>query len=436
MNMPSMMMRERCHRKRSEVVKSNQPWQRLDGRVSLEVGLADRSPDKKPDQVSAKQASAKQASGEADRIAVSDRALFYQTHLDRVSRSFAFCIARLEGELREQVGLAYLLCRILDTIEDATWPSFAEQDRAFSKFNSFIESRPETEELKGWMTSFPMDIPEGEAILLCDAGRVFSDFHELSPSLRTSLGRLVLSMSHGMRFFMEKKSRVGKLILATPSEVNRYCFFVAGVVGEMLVRFLEAKDQAFAKEPRRLLSAFRFGLFLQKVNILKDQAGDEVLGRNLVPSRSLVLASLLRDAESAFEFLRNLPVAEEGFRIFCAWSLFLGLASLPFIQNSHEAVSKSEQPIKISRDETLLLLNEIEDRIADNQSLKELFDEFYEHGLTLQSAKRQSTQDKEAQAQSVSDDVDQAESKNLLALYFGELAAPDVLGIFNQPARI
>ena len=46
---------------------------------------------------------------------------YYQPHLDRVSRSFAFCIARLEGEMREWVSLSYLLCRLLDTVEDAPW---------------------------------------------------------------------------------------------------------------------------------------------------------------------------------------------------------------------------------------------------------------------------------------------------------------------------
>ncbi len=47
---------------------------------------------------------------------------FYQTHLDRVSRSFAFCIRQLPDPLRGWVGLSYLLCRILDTIEDSPCP--------------------------------------------------------------------------------------------------------------------------------------------------------------------------------------------------------------------------------------------------------------------------------------------------------------------------
>ena len=48
---------------------------------------------------------------------------FYQTHLDRVSRSFAFCIKKLESPLRQWVSLAYLLCRVLDTVEDSIWES-------------------------------------------------------------------------------------------------------------------------------------------------------------------------------------------------------------------------------------------------------------------------------------------------------------------------
>ena len=59
---------------------------------------------------------------------------FYQNHLNKVSRSFAFCIPRLEGNLREWIGLSYLLCRLLDTVEDALWTSHEEQLRSFEMF--------------------------------------------------------------------------------------------------------------------------------------------------------------------------------------------------------------------------------------------------------------------------------------------------------------
>jgi len=345
-----------------------------------------------------------------------DRAQFYQTHLDRVSRSFAFCIARLDGALREQVGLSYLLCRLLDTIEDAGWPDFSSQSAAFDAFDRFIQERDLSPErsraVREWARSFPEDLVPGERMLLDDAEKILADFHHLPPELGSGLGRLVLSMSGGMRYYMEKKARQGALRLESAADVNRYCFFVAGVVGEMLMHFVL---RGLRPQLSRLKDAFRFGLFLQKINLLKDQVGDEKLGRFLVPSRPAVLSSLARDGDAAFRFLTGLPEKEIGFRLFCAWSLFLGLASLPWIQRAESEGAN----LRIPREETMRLLAEVESRIHDNQALGHLYAELKP---ALQVAS-------EATDGSVAMPVHD-ESK-LLALYRGDLPEPEVLGLFR-----
>jgi phytoene/squalene synthetase len=71
-----------------------------------------------------------------------------------------------------------------------------------------------------------------------------------------------------------------------------------------------------------LLRAHHFGLFLQKVNILKDQAKDEEQGRLLVPSREQVELSASSDAHEALEFLCSIPEEQVEFRQFR--SLFFG----------------------------------------------------------------------------------------------------------------
>ena len=342
------------------------------------------------------------------------QAEFYQAHLDRVSRSFAFCIARLEGALRVRVGLSYLLCRMLDTIEDAEWPHFELQEQAFARFDRFVARSADSGEVDAWIASFPTGLPEGETLLLLDAGRVFADFHALPTELRESLGRSILSMSAGMRHYMGQKARHGRLVLESAADVNRYCFFVAGVVGEMLTRFMAREVQPSLA---RLRDGFRFGLFLQKVNILKDQSGDEAVGRYLVPSRSLVLSGLLRDADGAFRYLLSLPEKDVGFRLFCAWSLFLGLASLPFIQGLHG------EKLKIPREDTLSLLCEVESRIHDDAALQTLFDELRPSGEALADG----LETREMAPMAMADATEQS----LLALYQGDLPATDVLALFS-----
>jgi phytoene/squalene synthetase len=184
---------------------------------------------------------------------------FYQAHLDRVSRSFAFCIRRLPQPLRIWVSLTYLVCRILDTIEDADWPNRRAQDEAFSSFESAITNREKSGALAN--CRFP-DLIEGERKLIDDAESVFADFHELPENVRTAIRDLTLSMAHGMRHFLQRDSG-GRLRLSTLSEVNQYCFFVAGLVGEALTHLVSSVEPRFPTSVANLLRAHHFGLFLQ-----------------------------------------------------------------------------------------------------------------------------------------------------------------------------
>ncbi len=295
-------------------------------------------------------------------------AFYYQNHLDRVSRSFAFCIARLEGDLRGWVGLSYLLCRILDTVEDAPWPNAGVRELAFLRFESFLHEGATAGQVEEWAALFP-EVPMGERALLADAARIFTDLHSLKESVREKIRRPVLNMYRGMRFFA-RDQQPGQLIrLRTLAEVNQYCFFVAGLVGGLLTELVAEHWPALKESPRTYLDAHHFGLFLQKVNLLKDQASDEKEGRFLVPSRPELFASLCHDAEGAIRYLQALPIAERGFRLFCAWSLFLGLASLPWTERSWAKGIFS----KIPRLLTKKLMMSVEKVIDDNQALLLLF---------------------------------------------------------------
>lgn len=295
---------------------------------------------------------------------------FHQEHLDRVSRSFAFCIARLEGDMKQWVGLSYLLCRILDTVEDSPWHDGEAQEKSFSTFEKFICQLPTFEEVQAWAQVVPATDP-GEKLLLQDAYRCFLELHSLPQNVREKIQRPVLDMFRGMKYFLNIQRDKSVLRLHSLHEVNQYCFFVAGLVGDLLNDLVSLNASGFFVSQRVRVDAHHFGLFLQKINLLKDQAKDEKEGRFLVPSRAELLGSLRKDAEGAIRYLLALPMAEKGFRLFCAWSLFLGLASLPFIEQS--ALRGLFQ--KIPRFVTEQLLGKVERLIDDNQALMNLFAE-------------------------------------------------------------
>jgi phytoene/squalene synthetase len=301
---------------------------------------------------------------------------FYQGHLDRVSRSFAFCIRKLEPPLRLWVSLSYLLCRVLDTIEDSPWTDTGLREAEYVAFDGFMRVPPSREDVAAWAARFPRGIPETEKLLLAESYDLFADLHLLPPAARAVIQKAVRQMSAGMKSYAER-ARGGGLRLRGLTDVNRYCYFVAGVVGELLSNLFVEYRADFIPPVDFLKNSFHFGLFLQKINLLKDQVGDEAEGRYLVPNRPELLASLRENAEGALNYLLSLPVEEKGFRTFCAWSLFLGAASLPFIEENYglRADAPAHPGTKISRAVTEQLLAAVEEIVQDNGALRAGFDE-------------------------------------------------------------
>lgn len=310
-------------------------------------------------------------------------------HLVRVSRSFAFCIARLEAPLNRQVGISYLICRILDCVEDAPWADRSGQERAFKEFISFlhIDSSGDFKAVEDWSKRVVAEtkLPEHEILLLEDSGLVFGALWNERPRVRDAMVRPIESMARGMMEYSGLQAKLSRgqslhqntaqnfvIKLKNIGDVNRYCFFVAGVVGEILNGLLKlvAEDRG-VRVATSLVEGFRFGLFLQKVNLLKDRDKDLQEGRDLVPSRFLVFQSAFQDARKAFSYLSSIPVIFESYRLFCGWSLFLGLASLPHIASGR----------KIGRLETLALLASVESRVNSNIDLAALFEKYLDQAV-------------------------------------------------------
>ncbi len=293
----------------------------------------------------------------------------YSEHLKRVSRSFAFCIERLQPPFRDWVALSYILCRLVDTVEDSLWNSKTEQRQSFLDFENFIRGPVSAEAVDVWRRGFPTSIPDGEKKLLDDAKVFFEDLQSLPTAVRSSIQRTVLDMCRGMAHFSQGENK--GIEVTTLVEANQYCFFVAGIIGELLTELFAESQPNYSLTDEQISNSYRFGLFLQKINLLKDQMRDLPEGRKLVPNREEMRQSLVADGQGAINYILNLPVERKDYRIFCAWSLFLGLASLPYIDQSW----KEQKSIKIPRTKTLLILGKVELFINQNEKLKKLYNE-------------------------------------------------------------
>jgi phytoene/squalene synthetase len=281
---------------------------------------------------------------------------FYQRHLDAVSRSFALCIPQLEPPFGPRVALSYLLLRVLDTVEDAAFPDKPIQQRQFNAFRQFLANPPSRAQVETFRSSFPAGITESEQNLLADTEVLVEDFHHLPAAARGIVASAIDRTAQGMAAYAR---RPGALRLLDLEDVSRYCCIVAGLVGELLTRLWALGGGA----PPRMLLAYRFGQFLQKVNILKDQAEDEAVGRFLVPDRREILSSLRADAEGALAYLTSLPTGERGYRVFCAWSLMLGA----------DALAQMDGPRESRRAQTMVLLDRTAQIAQDDEALRRQF---------------------------------------------------------------
>ena len=112
-----------------------------------------------------------------------------------------------------------------------------------------------------------------------------SIFASLSQSSRHVILDITSRMASGMAEFVNKDLGQGT---TTIEEYNRYCHFVAGLVGEGLTRLfvssgLETHPTLVTMGTEMMYLSDQMGLFLQKTNILRDYLEDYVDGRAFWP---------------------------------------------------------------------------------------------------------------------------------------------------------
>jgi len=295
---------------------------------------------------------------------------FQSEILNGVSRTFALTIPSLPPPLRVSVTNAYLLCRIADTIEDDTKLSLEEKKRFSREFVDVIGGLRRADAFAEALA--PRLGPQtlaAERRLVKQAGRVIEVTHGFSQPQQAALYRCVSLMSEGMHRFQRSAALGG---LRSMSQLDTYCYYVAGVVGEMLTELFCEYSSAIARRRDKLIKlAPSFGQGLQMTNILKDIWDDRQRGVCWLPRSAFGLegpgsdlvdevddaaltAGIERLVVQAHGHLRNalaytllIPRHQRGIRRFCLWAL--GMA-VPTLSNIHDRAGfRCSEEVKISR---------------------------------------------------------------------------------------
>jgi farnesyl-diphosphate farnesyltransferase len=291
--------------------------------------------------------------------------------LEGVSRTFALTIPQLPATLYKAVANAYLLCRIVDTIEDEVSLS-AEQKKYFcSGFIGIVKTGEQAQmfadELAPLLSA--QTIP-AEHSLIHMTPRVIAITHTLDGAQIAALADCVETMANGMPVYQAMDLHAG---LKTMRDMDEYCYYVAGCVGEMLAKLFCHYSQDIALHQEQLLKlSVSFGQGLQMTNILKDIWDDAKrgvcwlpqdifteAGFNLAeltpttndPNFRLGLSRLINIAhghlQNALTYTQLLPSYETGIRNFCLWALGMAVLTLKKIKDNLD-FNESHQ-VKISR---------------------------------------------------------------------------------------
>jgi len=306
-----------------------------------------------------------------------------EDHLTKVSRTFALNIRVLKGDVYRGLLLAYLLCRIADTLEDDPSFSFDLKIDYLSFYASLFPPSSDWRSQTGhFMDMLSFGRKSSDTLLVGDTDCVLSEFIKLSPAYISIISHHVREMALGMAEFQEKRSRNGIICLDDKEELERYCYYVAGTVGVMITSlFAEGASSMPAGLKERLYSrSVAFGTGLQLTNIAKDFFSDFGRGWCYVPrsffeSESIapdmhllqcnqkallgvfrrLISLALENLDEALLYTLDIPRSQVRYRLFCLWPLFMAVETLARLSEEKESLLCG-RTIKISRREVKKIL--------------------------------------------------------------------------------
>jgi farnesyl-diphosphate farnesyltransferase len=296
---------------------------------------------------------------------------FQMALLEGVSRTFALTIPQLPESLCRAVANAYLLCRIVDTIEDEVSLTPEQKKHFCHGFIAVVKTGKGSDAFAAKLAPLLSNntLP-AEHVLIHVIPRVIVITHQFDKEQIAALSTCVEVMAEGMPIFQADNMHGGLPVLA---DMDRYCYYVAGCVGEMLTRLFCHYSPEIAQHRDEMLKlGVSFGQGLQMTNILKDIWDDAERGvcwlpqdifsetgfdlknlntktndANFRAGLSHLISVAHTHLNNALRYTQLIPSHETGIRNFCLWALGMAVLTLKKIKQNLGFVRSDE--VKITR---------------------------------------------------------------------------------------
>lgn len=193
---------------------------------------------------------------------------FCRAQLPRVSRTFALNISLLRQPLDLAVTVACLLCRIADTLEDeapgALQGGLLEELAGLVALEPGWEARTRSFSRRACL-ALRSGAPVAEAELVAGTATVLETLASLPPWVHPHIARCVRTMTGGMNHIQQVNGGGGGVrgLPGLPA-LSLDCYYVAGLVGEMLTGlFVASSPWVVPREARLVPRAVAFGRALR-----------------------------------------------------------------------------------------------------------------------------------------------------------------------------
>jgi farnesyl-diphosphate farnesyltransferase len=312
-----------------------------------------------------------------------------------VSRTFALTVDVLDEPMASYICIGYLLCRVPDTIEDADHIPPTEQARLLREYDRVLDPADETDaeefraSVDGWLPE-----PEGRSEdwnVVASTPRIVRTFEALPEDVREAVTPPARELVQGMAMFVERYADEGGLRIQSREELEEYCYYAAGTVGNLVTNLLARGDLSEGRRARLYDTAEEFGLLLQLVNVAKDVYDDyteednvylpaewlaaedvpqdEVLAPEHASGAAAVVRRTARHARSFLDdaqtYLETVPTTDGN--TVAAWAIpfLLAVGTLrELLERPEDALSATG--VKISRQEVFAVVTEMTGPTSDS----------------------------------------------------------------------
>ncbi len=291
-----------------------------------------------------------------------------------VSRTFALSIEVLPQSLRESIGIAYLMFRISDGIEDHPEIDVDRKVALLDMWAEILDGKQEPERLVA--VTADLDGTDPEVGIIHNAPLVLDWFYALSPDEQEPIRQHVYDTTRGMARWQNHGPYV-----TDEADLDDYMHEVAGRVGYLVTDLFALYSPEIAEQRDELMPLSReCGLALQTVNVIRGMRKDYDRGWVFTPqsymdrfgltrdtlfdpthsAQALQVVTLLankadRHLEYGLEYVQSFPRREHSIRLALMWPFFFAVRTLA-ISRSNPAVLGSEA--KMTRGEVKWIIAE------------------------------------------------------------------------------